>query len=147
MMKRSLITACCAIALILPSCSTINKTATTVDIPTSIVSRNEAELQVNDKRISFTYKPSRQVRRGGMNNVLNAAIAEALKANGDADVLVAMQYEMKISTGFFGQKTVKYVTVSGHPAFYKNVHPEEPQQYILMNGSAMGTCTNFKPIK
>ncbi len=146
-MKKSLITVLVAVAaLLLPSCSSIHKTADTLDIPTSIVSKNVADLKVNDGRITYTYKPSRQVRRGGVKNVLNAAVAEALKANGNADVLVAMQYEMKISTGFFGQKTVKYVTVSGHPAFYTNVRPAEPEQFIIMNGGS-GTCTNFRPIK
>ena len=145
-MKKSLITVLSVIAVMVSSCSSIHKTASTVDIPTSIVSKNIADLNVKDQRISYTYKPNRQVRRGGEQNVLNAAIAEALKENGNADVLVAMQYEMKITKGFFGQKTIKYVTVTGHPAFYTNVHPAPVPQYIITNGTP-AVCTDFTPIK
>lgn len=145
-MKKSLITVLAVIAVMLSSCTSIHKTASTLDIPTSIVSKNVADLKVNDERISFTYTPSREVRKGGEQNVLNAAIAEALKANGNADLLVAMQYEMKTTTGFFGQKTIKYVTVTGHPAFYTNIHPAEPEQVIIVNGQS-AVCTDFRPIK
>lgn len=145
-MKKSLITVLAVIAVMLSSCTSIHKTASTLDIPTSIVSKNVADLKVNDERISFTYTPSREVRKGGEQNVLNAAIAEALKANGNADLLVAMQYEMKTTTGFFGQKTIKYVTVTGHPAFYTNIHPAEPEQVIILNGQS-AVCTDFRPIK
>ncbi len=145
-MKKSLITVLAVIAVMLSSCTSIHKTASTLDIPTSIVSKNVADLKVNDERITFTYTPSREVRKGGEQNVLNAAIAEALKANGNADLLVAMQYEMKTTTGFFGQKTIKYVTVTGHPAFYTNIHPAEPEQVIILNGQS-AVCTDFRPIK
>lgn len=145
-MKKSLITVLAVIAVMLSSCTSIHKTASTLDIPTSIVSKNVADLKVNDERITFTYTPSREVRKGGEQNVLNAAIAEALKANGNADLLVAMQYEMKTTTGFFGQKTIKYVTVTGHPAFYTNIHPAEPEQVIIVNGQS-AVCTDFRPIK
>ncbi|MDE5871821.1 MAG: hypothetical protein K2H22_07760, partial [Muribaculaceae bacterium] len=94
----------------------------------------------------YKYIPNRPVRRSGEKNVIKAAVAEALKANGDADVLVAMQYEIKIKKGFFGQKTIKYVIVKGYPAKYTNIKPMDPPQYIIMNGSSM-PCYGARPAR
>lgn len=135
-MKKSLITVGALGMLLLASCSTVRKTSTVVDIPTSIVSESTADLEVSPNKITYKYVPDRSVRRAGEQNVINSAVAEALKANGDADVLVAMQYEIKTTKGFFGQVTVKYVTVKGYPAKYKNVKPIDPALFLL-NGPAI----------
>lgn len=80
-----------------------------------IVSGSEADLDISPKKISFYYKVPKSVRRGGTKSVKATAVAEALKANGNADVLVAPQFEMKIRRG-----SIRELTVTGYPATYKN---------------------------
>lgn len=99
------------------SCSSIHKTATTESINTEVIAFSEADLEVSPKKISFFYKPSSAEKRGGEKNAIKCAVAEALKANGNADVLVAPQYVIKKKRG-----KVKEVTVTGYPATYKNFH-------------------------
>lgn len=145
-MKKSLIAVMAIGSLMLASCSTIRKTSTSIEIPTSIISESTADLKVSQEKITYKYIPNRPVRRSGEKNVIKAAVAEALKANGDADVLVAMQYEIKTKKGFFGQKTIKYVIVKGYPAKYTNIKPMDPPQYIIMNGSLM-PCNGVRPAR
>lgn len=99
------------------SCSSIHKTATTETVNTEVVAFSEADLEVSPQKISYFYKPSKSEKRGGEKNAIRCAVAEALKANGDADVLVAPQYVIKKKRG-----NVKEVTVTGFPAHYKNFH-------------------------
>lgn len=85
-----------------------------------------ADLEVSNERISFTFEPSKDVRRGGSPNVLTAAIREALRVNGGGDILVDLEY-ITVSKGFlwariFGLSPIHEVTVSGYPARYKNFH-------------------------
>lgn len=75
-----------------------------------------ADLVVSPNKITYTYRPTDDVNRGGEANVINTAVRQALEANGRGDVLVEMQYTLKKS----GKKNVKEVTVSGYPATYKN---------------------------
>lgn len=122
-MKKILIGVAVVAMLGLASCSTVRHTSTTAPVQTEVLSNSTADLKVSQKKISFTYKPSKAVKRGGEKNVINTAVSEALKANGQADVLVAMQYEIKTTRGFFGQKSIKYVIVEGYPATYVNITP------------------------
>lgn len=75
-----------------------------------------ADLVVSPNKITYTYRPTDDVNRGGEANVINTAVRKALEANGGGDVLVEMQFTLKKS----GKKNVKEVTVSGYPATYKN---------------------------
>lgn len=108
----------CMAALCMASCTTVTKTAGSVDVANDLKSKTEAELVVQDKRITYTLRPPKSIRRGGLANVKAAAVAEALKQNGGADVLVDPQYETRTRRGLFGKK-IKYVTVTGYPAKYK----------------------------
>ncbi len=107
----------------LASCSSVKHTSTTVDVDTSVSSKNTADLVVAPQKISYTLKPSKAVRRCGEKAVIKTAVAEALKANGNADVLVGFQYEIKKTKNFFGKTNIKYVTVEGYPATYTNIQP------------------------
>lgn len=107
------------VAMALTSCSTVTKTATTLDVSNSMNSTSRADLVVAQQRISYSYRPTKSIRSGGVENCKNAAIAEALKRNGDADVLVAPEFTTRISHGLFGKK-IKEITVTGYPATYKN---------------------------
>jgi hypothetical protein len=51
-----------------------------------------------------------------LNNVVNNAVTDALKQNGNADVLVHMTYDATLKK----RGKVKKVVVSGYPATYKN---------------------------
>lgn len=108
-----------ALALTTTSCVTREATSSTLDVETSLNSRNTADLIVSDNVISYTLTPSKSVRRAGLDNIKRTAVAEALKQNGGGDVLVAPQYQVVKRRGLFGTK-IKSVTVSGHPAIYKN---------------------------
>lgn len=117
-MKKLCVALVALSALLISSCSTVKRTATTEKVDNDLSARNNAELVVSPTKITYTFKPGKAVRRGGEKNVKTTAVAEALKANGNADVLVAPQYEVKKTRGLFGTK-IKYVTVTGYPATYK----------------------------
>lgn len=104
----------------LASCSSIKHTSTTVPVDTEIMSKTTADLNVSSNKISYTFRPSKAVRRTGEKAVIKTAVAEALKENGNADVLVGFQYEMKKTKNFFGKTNIKYITVEGYPATYSN---------------------------
>lgn len=115
-MKKSVLAVLSALSVLcITSCSTVRKTSSTQDISTVITSATEADLDVSQNKISFYYKVPKNVRRGGSNSVKATAVAEALKANGNADVLVNPQFEMRIKKG-----TIREITVTGYPATYKN---------------------------
>lgn len=106
--------------LAMSSCTSVRKTSSSIDVATELTSTTTADLVVADKKIEFVYKPTGSVRRAGSRNITNAAVAEALKANGSADVLVAPQFEVTKRRNLFGLTKVKKVVVYGYPATYKN---------------------------
>lgn len=111
------------------SCTTIKKTATVMDVNSVVLSGTEADLDVSPKKITFFYKVPKNVRRGGNKSAQATAVAEALKANGNADVLVSPQYEMKIKRG-----SVREITVTGYPATYKDFrNMEKPGDCPVIN--------------
>ena len=124
-MKKPLLFLAASACLLLgsTSCSTVTQTASTVPVETHVQSTATADLKVSPIKITYTYRPNAAVRRGGDKNVIRTAVAQALKGNANADVLVAMQYEMKKTRNFFGRSKIKYVTVTGYPATYKNIQP------------------------
>lgn len=114
MKKVFLAVACVAL---LASCSAIRKSSvSTLDVASGINSGNTADLVVSPTKISYTYVPTGNNKKSGLKNVLNNAITDALKENGNADVLVHMNYDaiMKKSG------KVKKLTVTGYPAKYQN---------------------------
>lgn len=117
-MKKTLITLAVA-AFALTSCTTVTKTATELDVKTGAVAATKADLVVAPNRVSLELRPTKAERRGGKDNVKNHAVAKLLQQNGNADVLVAPEYEISTRRGLFGKK-ITSVTVSGYPAKYKN---------------------------
>lgn len=100
----------------LTSCTTTLNSSKTKDFGSSAITATFADLVVSPHKITYTYKPTDDVRRGGEVNVINTAIRKALEVNGGGDVLVELQTTVKKS----GRRNVKEVTVSGYPATYKN---------------------------
>lgn len=119
-MKKLLVLA--GFALVMASCTTITKTATTANVPSSLLSATVADLEVSKERVTFEYMPPAEVRRGGPANVKRAAEQELLdtKAKG-YDLILEPQYTMyQTSYFFFAKKKISKIIVSGRPAKYKN---------------------------
>ncbi len=75
-----------------------------------------ADLDVAPNKISYFFMPSQTVQKGGYDNVVNTAVREALIANGNADVLVGLEQQIK----YDANGAIESITVSGYPAKYVN---------------------------
>lgn len=108
-------------ALLLSSCHTLTKTARTADVGTSLQSATVVDLvPATEQRITHTIEPTKDILRGGMDNVRQAVIHEALVEKGNnADVLLEPQYVVSKKKTLFGSK-ITSITVSGRPAYYTN---------------------------
>lgn len=102
-------------------------TSTALNVDTDLNSKTTADLVVSPNKIHFDYKPTKSERKAGFNVVVNNATAAALKANGDADVLVARQYEAVYKQRMFGKK-MKSIRITGYPASYKNFRKVESEK-------------------
>lgn len=99
----------------LASCTTVTKTATTMDVNSALNSVSTADLDIAPSKISYTHKTTKKERKGGRNNVINSAVRAAIEANGGGDVLVAPQYTL-VKKG----PKVSTVTVDGYIGKYRN---------------------------
>lgn len=98
--------------LLLASCGSVQRTtSTTVPVNNVMQTATIADLEVG-ARVTYTYNTSDKERVAGADNCKEAAVAALLKANGNADVLVAPEYSYK--------GDMKVIEVSGRPAKYKN---------------------------
>ena len=118
-MKKVLFFACVVFAL--TSCVTTVKTAKSADAKSQLLSATVADLEVSPVRVSYTMAPTKSLQRAGLSNVKQAAIQECLIKNGNADVLVDVEYVIEQQKLLFG-KRINSITVSGHPAKYKGYH-------------------------
>lgn len=115
-----------AVVVGITSCTTVRETASTSKIKSNVVAGVSADLKVVGEKITYTYKPTPAVRRGGYQNCINAAVSGALIKHGNADVLVECQNAVVEKQSFwaalFGlhSSKVKSVTVTGYPAVYTN---------------------------
>ena len=75
-----------------------------------------ADLQVSPEKITYFMMPSKTVVMGGYDNVIDTAVREALLANGNADVLVALEKQVKYDK----EGQIESVTITGYPAKYVN---------------------------
>ena len=114
-MKKVYFVVLTATTLLLSSCVTSMKTATTMDIHPSVRNVTVADLDVAPERITYRMVPSKAIQRGGIENVKQAAENEALQKNGNADILVEPQFVYAIKNG-----RVKSIEVTGRPAYYTN---------------------------
>ena len=125
-MKKTLCLLLILVGICVTSCKIIHSTAEYKDPTTFLRNATVADLDVADTRISFTFVPNRQVRRGGDYNVIKAAIRAALRLNGGGDVLVDLEYITLYKAPFWSRlvwlSPIREVTVSGYPAKYVNFH-------------------------
>ena len=98
----------------LTSCLTSHKTASTATVQPQVQNITVADLEVGD-RITYRMEPSKELRKGGLENVKRAAEAEALAKYGNADLLVEPRYVYTKR----GNKVIS-MEVSGRPAHYVN---------------------------
>ena len=119
-MKKILLLACVTFAL--TSCVTTVKTAKVADTKSQLLTATVADLEVSPVRVTYTMAPSKALQRAGLANVKQAAIQEALIKNGNADVLVDVEYTIEQENTFIFGKRITSITVSGHPAKFKNYH-------------------------
>ena len=104
---------------VLTSCSMarFTKTATYTEVGVvKPITAVMADLEVSPVKISYLYIPSKTIKVGGEDNVINCAVQEALEANDNADVLVAIEKQIKYSD----KGEVESVVVTGYPAKYVN---------------------------
>ncbi len=118
-MKKMLLCLAAAVAL-LSSCSTVRTaTSRSVNVSTSVCSSTTADLRVSDSKIEYVYTPTRKERKKlSQAKMIEKAVAQALKSNGNADVLVARQYEVDRKTGLL--KRVRRITITGYAGTYTN---------------------------
>ena len=108
-----------AVAAMVTSCSSaklINSATHSKAKAIQPVTALYADLSVSPTKISYFLIPSKTVLQGGYDNVINTAVREALIANGNADVLVAMETQVKHNA----DGEIESVTVTGYPATYTN---------------------------
>lgn len=124
------------------SYSTIRKTATSQPVETGVITAVLADLEVSPDKITYYYSPTAAIHLEGVNNILNSAIREALAANGDADVLVALEYETKLKRSWCGT-IVEHIVITGYPAKYKNFRTPSDEMIIDLHKDAKsGTSSN-----
>lgn len=110
-MKKLYFILAVAAAMTLGSCTSTIWTATTANVENCVYTSSVADLNVGPKA-TFTYTTTDKDRKGGGKNCLRAAVASLLKANNNADVLVAPEFKY--------DSDMKKIEVCGYPATYKN---------------------------
>ena len=133
-MKKSILFGLLALAL--SSCS-IHKSSvqsTSVNTP-NIETATFASLEIGTERITYTYVPTKHDAKNLSENALvNNAIYMALAQNGNADVMVRVNYYVTTKRNLLG-KRVKSIMISGYPAYY--VDFREPSEGDLENLESM----------
>ena len=127
---KKLVFLICAICA-LSSCSTIRNSATHKAVSVQPISALTADIEVYSPRVTYTMKPDRKVRRGGLENVKSTAVREALQQNGNGDVLVGLEVQTK-SRRFLVWNRVVSITVSGYPAKYTNFQSPDKSYWTPM---------------
>jgi hypothetical protein len=111
-----------AAAVVAVSCTStarlINTTShNTFNDPKMLVSAVYADLDIQETKITYFYIPSKTVIAGGLDNIINSAVSEALVQNNNADVLVGLQKQIKYNS--LGE--VESIVITGYPAHYINM--------------------------
>lgn len=128
-------------ALISASCSTVFNTATYEDADASFrPTISIADVEVSGTKISYTYIPTKQIRKGGTSNIINEAVRQALRSAGNYDVLVAKETSITKKKKLFGTK-ITSVTVTGFPGKYVNWRSAEE---LVPVSERRGLCNNQK---
>lgn len=119
MKKIFLIIATAVVAVSCTSTAKLINTAShnTFNDPKMLVSAVYADLDIQETKITYFYIPSKTVIAGGLDNIINSAVSEALVQNNNADVLVGLQKQIKYNS--LGE--VESIVITGYPAHYINM--------------------------
>ncbi|MBO5025485.1 MAG: hypothetical protein J6C86_05010 [Bacteroidaceae bacterium] len=133
-MNKLALSALSGALLLVTSCTTINKTATTADISNNIKSYPEVvDLDVQAKTalsMTWTFKPF-HIGEPKLSTAKGNLIAEALSAT-KADVLLEPQFIYTKTS--YGERVL---SVTGYPATYKNFRKATPEDI-----EAIKACNN-----
>lgn len=134
------------LAMLLSSCSTHKALVNTTRVNhPAIESTTMATVDVDKKRISYTYVPTKQDSKSlSEAQLIQNATYMALAANGNADVLVKVNRFVTYKKGLFG-KRVKSISISGYPARYvdfREPNDEDLKSVWIFNDSNHGSNGN-----
>lgn len=101
-----------------------------------------ADLQVSSEKITYFMIPSKTVMAAGEENVIKTAVREALLTNGNADVLVALNTQIKYDA--MGQP--ESITVTGYPAKYVNFRSLSEEFLLEQNLSESSSSKSINPL-
>ena len=101
-----------------------------------------ADLNVSPTKVTHFYIPPKTVVVGGYDNVLNSAIRDALLNNGDADVFVGLETQVKYNS----KGEIESITVSGYPAKYENFRNPGDEYLSKMPGEDDSNKSNGKGV-
>lgn len=105
-------------AILMSSCSTHKMLVNSTSVNPAIESTTMATIKVGEKRISYTYVPSKHDSKAlSESQLIQNAMYMALAANGNADVLVKVNSFVTYKKGLFGKRAIS-ISVSGYPAYY-----------------------------
>ena len=122
-------------AIISASCSMLINTSSYEKVNTyKPVAAVFADLNISPEKITYFNMPSKTVVKAGMQNVVNTAVREALIANGNADVLVGLETQIKYNK----RGKIESITVTGYPARYVNFRNvgDEHLKALMLNPAA-----------
>ncbi len=109
-----------AFAVTLVSCGTseklINTATHTGGNAAFFVNPVCADIKVDGKKISFFMPVSENISSGGLQNVIDTAVKDALEQNGNADLLIGLQTQVKYNS----KGIIESIAISGYPARYVN---------------------------
>lgn len=85
-----------------------------------------ADLEVSPNKVTYMYLPSKSVNKAGYKNVIETAVREALIENGNADVMVHLDKQLKLDA----KGKIISIVISGYPAKYVKFRSLD-EKYIL----------------
>jgi hypothetical protein len=137
-MKKIIVPIALTMAALLTSCGSFGPKAmvkttathTRVSATTPVVAVF-ADLEVSPTKISYFYLPSKTIAKGGYDNVVNAAVREALASNGDGDVIVGLETQVK----YDDKSQIESITITGYPAKYVNFRNPGDEYLSKMNAA------------
>lgn len=149
-MKKIIVPIALTMAALLTSCgsfgpkSMVKTTATHTRVSaTTPVVAVFADLEVSPTKISYFYLPSKTIAKGGYDNVVNAAVREALASNGDGDVIVGLETQVK----YDDKSQIESITITGYPAKYVNFrNPGDDYLKEISKGSTNGNSGSKSPL-
>ncbi len=127
-----------AMAILMSSCAVhkANVARADVNIP-AVETATMATLNVDSKRISYTYVPTKtDAKNLSERQLINNAIYMALSTTNNADVLVKVNYFVTVKKWWLFGRRVKSISVSGYPAYYTDFR--EPNDTDLKNALSFG---------